>query len=751
VGADIGPRIGIDGEAEYRKQLNNIIQQAKTLDSEMKAVTSAFAKNEDSQEALTAQSEVLTKQIQTQQDRIALLEKGLSESTKKYGENATQTLKWRQSVNEAQASLNGMKQKLDNAENSVENMGDSLDDSADKADEAGGRFEKLGTICKAAGAAIAAAFVAVSAAAVSAGKALADMSKEGAAYADDVLTTSTQTGIATDKLQEYMYAAELIDVSTDTLTKSMAKQIKSMKAVQDGTKLSVEAYQKLGVQVMNADGSMRDSDTVYWEVIDALGRMKNETERDALAMQILGKSAQDLNPLIEAGSARMNELGKEAQNAGYVVGDEMLSAYGAFDDQLQYLSVGATAAKNALGTVLLPVLTDLSKEGVSLLGEFTRGIQAADGDIGKMADVVGDVLPKAIDGIMEYIPNLVELAGRIISSFGSAILDNLPMIIDSASKIALSLLSGLIDAIPEITDGALLLLLALVDGIINNISQLTEAAIQIVITLATGISEALPNLIPSIIEAIILMCKTLLDNLDQILDAAFKIIEGLADGILNALPILIEALPEIIIKIVGFITENLPKIIALGIEILIKLAAGLIKAIPQLVASIPEIIAALIKGFGEGISSMMDIGGELIAGLWEGIKNAAGWLKDKVGGFFGGIVDGIKGFLGIHSPSKVFAEIGEFTGEGFENGLSSSMDNALKTAQKEIRHGVSGLNTAVSVAGVSATGRIVAPTQNYGGLTINVYASAGQDENAIADRVMEKIQSSVVRKGAIYA
>lgn len=112
---------------------------------------------------------------------------------------------------------------------------------------------------------------------------------------------------------------------------------------------------------MNADGSMRDSDTVYWEVIDALGRMKNETERRCISYADTGKSAQDLNPLIEAGSARMNELGKEAQNAGYVVGDEMLSAYGAFDDQLQYLSVGATAAKNALGTVLLPVLTDLSK------------------------------------------------------------------------------------------------------------------------------------------------------------------------------------------------------------------------------------------------------------------------------------------------------------------------------------------------------------------------------------------------------
>ena len=174
------------------------------------------------------------------------------------------------------------------------------------SDDASGKFSGLGTACKAAAATMAAAFAAVSAAAIAGGKALIEMTKEGAAYADTVLTESTVTGIATDKLQEYMYAAELVDVSTDTLTKSMAKQIKSMKAVQDGTKLSVEAYDKLGVSVTNADGSLRDSDTVYWEVIDALGKVENETERNALGMQFLGKSAQELNPLIEAGAERMN-------------------------------------------------------------------------------------------------------------------------------------------------------------------------------------------------------------------------------------------------------------------------------------------------------------------------------------------------------------------------------------------------------------------------------------------------------------
>ena len=191
----------------------------------------------------------------------------------------------------------------------MDDMGDAADEMGDDVrkramtDEASSRFEGLGGVCKAVGT-LALALPRYPQAAISAGKALIDMSTEGAAYADTVMTESTVTGIATDKLQEYMYAAELVDVSTETLTKSMAKQIKSMKAVQDGTKLSVDAYEKLGVQVLNADGSLRDSDTVYWEDHRRTRKMQNETERDALAMQILGKSAQELNPLITVGAER---------------------------------------------------------------------------------------------------------------------------------------------------------------------------------------------------------------------------------------------------------------------------------------------------------------------------------------------------------------------------------------------------------------------------------------------------------------
>lgn len=626
---DFGLKIGLEGEKEFKKALADINQSFKVLGSEMKLVSSQFDKNDNSVEALTARNTVLNKEIEAQKQKIETLKQALENAATSFGENDRRTQAWQIQLNNAEAALNDMERELqqnnealdqaagefDDAEKQADDFGEEVEDAGKQSDDAGGKFEKLGAVCKAAGVAIAAAFAAVSAAAVAAGKALVDMAVEGAAYADTVLTESTVTGIATDKLQEYMYAAELVDVSTETLTKSMAKQIKSMKSATDGSKTMVAAYDALGVSVTDANGNMRDSDTVYWELIDALGKVENETERDALAMTILGKSAQELNPLIEAGAQRMQELGEEARNAGYVLSEDMLAAYGALDDNLQYLKVNAEGAKNALGTVLLPVLTELSGTGVELLAEFTKGISDANGDIGKMSDVIGAILPKALDAVMEYVPELLEVIASIVGSLGQAIIDNLPVIVESASQIILSILNGLIAGLPQITDGALQLILALVSGILANLPMLIETAAQVIVTIATGLATALPTLIPTLVEVVVQMCQTLVDNLPLILDAALQLITGLAQGILEALPVVIEALPEIINGIVTFLLDSIPQIIDTGIQLLTSLVQALPQIITAIVAAIPQIIDNIISAVLSAIPQIIQAGIDLLIAL----------------------------------------------------------------------------------------------------------------------------------------
>ena len=654
---DFGLKIGLEGEKEFKKALSEINQSFKVLGSEMKLVSSQFDKNDQSVEALTARNTVLNKEIEAQKQKIETLKKALENAATSFGENDRRTQAWQIQLNNAEAALNDMERELqqnndaldraagefDDAEKQADDFGDEVEDAGKQSDDAGGKFEKLGAVCKAAGVAIAAAFAAVSAAAVASGKALVDMAVEGAAYADTVLTESTVTGIATDKLQEYMYAAELVDVSTETLTKSMAKQIKSMKSATDGSKTMVAAYDALGVSVTDANGNMRDSDTVYWELIDALGKVENETERDALAMTILGKSAQELNPLIESGAQRMQELGEEARNAGYVLSEDMLAAYGALDDNLQYLKVNAEGAKNALGTVLLPVLTELSGTGVELLAEFTKGISDANGDIGKMSDVIGEILPKALDAVMEYVPELLEVIASIVGSLGQAIIDNLPVIVESASQIILSILNGLIAGLPQITNGALQLVLALVSGILSNLPMLIETAAQVIVTIATGLATALPTLIPTLVEVVVQMCQTLVDNLPLILDAALQLITGLAQGILEALPVVIEALPQIIDGIVTFFLDSIPQIIDTGIQLLTSLVEALPQIITAIVAAIPKIIDNIISAVLSAIPQIIQAGIDLLIALVRALPQIITTIVQAIPQIISGIVNALIG------------------------------------------------------------------------------------------------------------
>ena len=652
---NFGLKIGLEGEKEFKSALAEINNSFKVLGSEMKLVESQFDKNDNSVQALTARNEVLEKSIDAQKSKIETLRNALNNASTSFGETDKRTQAWQIKLNEAEAELNKMERELQNnnkqldtasgefkdAEKSADKFGDEVEDAGNQSDDSSKKFQALGGVVKGVAAGMAAAMAAVGATIVAIGNKLIDFTKQGAEYADNVLTQSQVTGIATDKLQEYMYAAELVDVSVDTLTGSMAKQIKSMKSAQGGSKSMVEAYEKLGVEIMNADGTLRDSDEVYWEIIAALGAMENETERDALAMTILGKSAQELNPLIEAGADKMEELGKQAREAGYVLSDDLLAAYGNLDDQLQLLNNGATALKNALGTVLLPILTDLASDGVGLLSEFTKGVQDANGDISKITDVIGEILPKAINVVMKYIPQLLDMIAAAVIGIGDAIVDNLDVLIECANKLIQTFLNAILKALPKLTQGAIQIVTTLVKTILANLPQILQAAIQVIVTLAQGLAKALPQLIPAVVKVVIQLVETLIQNMPLILDAALQIIEGLVQGILEALPILIEALPTIILAIVDFILGAIPQIIEVGIQLLTSLVEALPEIIEAIVAAIPQIIDGIINAVIEALPLIIDAGIKLFVSLIQALPVIIIMIVEAIPQIINGIVEAL--------------------------------------------------------------------------------------------------------------
>ena len=209
--------------------------------------------------------------------------------------------------------------------------------------------------------------------------------------------------------------------------------------------------------------------------------------------------------------------------------------------------------------------------------------------------------------------------------------------------------------------------------------------------------QGLTQLITQASQTIIpLAVETLLQNLPSIVAAGMDLIMALVNGILDNIDLLIDCTLELIDVVVDKLIENLPKLIDGGIRLIIALGIGLIEAIPQLVGKIPEIITAIIKGFASGASRILDIGKNIVEGVWQGIKNAAKWLKDKIFGFFDGIIGGVKDFLGIHSPSKVFAGIGGFMAEG----LGEGFDDQFKSVKKDIENSMNfdAANASINVS-----------------------------------------------------
>ena len=418
---NINTRFTLSGEKEYKQAISEIGSGMKVLDSEMRKVSSAYAQNADSVEALSAKNDVLGRKISTQTEKIEYLRAALQQSAEKYGEADKRTMQWQASLNNAEAELNNLnnqfdenKQKIADSSKEMGNLGDVVNGLTSKLgiqlpDSMKSSMNAMGSL-DASSLALAGGFAAVAAAIVKVEKAMISMTKESAAFADNIITLSMQTGQSTQQLQEFSYATELIDVSVDTLQGSLRKLTNNMQDTMNGTGNAKASFEALGVSVTNADGSMRSTNDVFYETIDALGQVKNETERDAMSMDIFGRSAQDLNPLIIQGSKTLKAYADEAHNMGYVLDDEALSALGAVDDAYQRLQKTQEGVKNQLAVEFAPYLEEFysdATQGVKDLGKAIKDSGIVDA-FGMLLETVGDILNPMSDLSNNRVPALTK-------------------------------------------------------------------------------------------------------------------------------------------------------------------------------------------------------------------------------------------------------------------------------------------------------------------------------------------------------
>ena len=418
---NINTKFTLSGEKEYKQAISEIGRGMKVLDSEMRKVTSAYAQNADSVEALGAKNDVLERKILTQTEKIEYLKAALQQSAEKYGEADKRTMQWQTSLNNAEADLNSLnnqvdenKQKIADSGKEMGNLGDVVNGLTSKLgiqlpDGMKSSMNAMGSL-DAQSLALAGGFAAVAAAIVKVEKAMISMTKESAAFADNIITLSMQTGQSTQQLQEFAYASELIDVSVDTLQGSLTKLTNNMQDTMNGTGNAKASFEALGGSVTNADGSMRSANDVFYETIDALGQVKNETERDAMSMDIFGRSAQDLNPLIIQGSKTLKAYADEAHNMGYVLDDEALSALGAVDDAYQRLQKTQEGVKNQLAVEFAPYLEEFYGDVTTMVKDGGKDIKDSGivDAFGMLLETVGDILNPMSDLSNNRVPALTK-------------------------------------------------------------------------------------------------------------------------------------------------------------------------------------------------------------------------------------------------------------------------------------------------------------------------------------------------------
>jgi tail tape measure protein TP901 core region len=269
----------------------------------------------------------------------------------------------------------------------------------------------------------------VVAAVVKTEKALISMTKESAAYVDNILTMSQTTGQSAEQLQEFSYATELIDVSMDTLQGSLTKLTNNMQNAINGTGDAKSAFEQLGISLTNADGSMRSANDVFYDAIDALGEVQNATERDALSMDIFGRSAQDLNPLIIQGSDTLKDYAKEAHDVGYVLDNEALEALGAVDDGFQRLQKTQESVKNQMAAEFAPYLTEFYEKITKLIKDGGQAMKESGlvDAFGMLLETVGNIIAPTDDLANGAVPNLTK-ALRPLSEVIALIADTLQVI-----------------------------------------------------------------------------------------------------------------------------------------------------------------------------------------------------------------------------------------------------------------------------------------------------------------------------------
>lgn len=658
-----------------------------------------------------------------QKKKISALSDEYDDIVEKHGASSRAAEDLEIKINKEKEALAKNEAELKKCAERLEDLKDDTEDNEKWTDKLGTAFknaakdggffhsavEKLGNGLK----------VTLKGAAIAAGAAIAGVTaamKEGitTAYewaanvgttADDLNTLSQQTGLSTDTLQRWAYAGQFIDTDLPSITDGMRQITAKMGEAAGGSESAAEGFEALGVSLYDANGQMRSGEDVFMDTITALGGIANETERDALAMTIFGESAQNLNPLIEAGIDNFEALGDEAESMGLILDEEALAMAGAFSDTQAQFNSQLTAMQNSIGLIAIPAFSSLLETVTGTMSSINTAL--ADGFQEEDMEVIGEALTTGLTEAVSQISGLVETVTPYLLEFLVMLVDSLsamlPEVIPPLITAAVSALSSIAENLPEIVDAIIL-------------------GLQAVDWAATA-------------QAII---DGLVGGLQSAAEAALDLIKGVAETIWNA--------------VLDFFGIHSPSTLAsdAGGFILDGLVAGMSSAVEAVCGKVKEIFGKIwsaiksIFGFGEEESAENDAkaaGGSLVEGIGDGIAGSEEELQGKITQLTSSMLAALDAELLISDGSSAVTKpYGEAIVQGVADGAASAESSVFTSAALAVYSAAqTAFADAFSVSG--GWGK-----SSYSGQFASIGASIAQ---GIADGITNS--TSVITSAAVAA
>ena len=467
------------------------------------------------------------------------------------------------------------------------------------------------------------------------GKSIVSTAKDTAAYGDNVDKLSQKIGISAEAFQEWDYIFSQNGADIGILQTGMRTLTNSLQSASQGSASAQAKFDALGLSV--SDLASMSQEDMFAAVVQRLQEMPEGAERTALATDVLGRSAMELQPLLNQTADSTEALRQQAHDLGLVMSDEAVKNSAAFTDSMDNLKRSFEAAKNEIGAAFLPSLTEITNGLANLIAGNEGAQESIVNGFTSMGETIASAMPRIVETFSTLIVALAEIAPDIIKSLADGILTALPNVFPVIVEVVTDVLQMFIENLPMII----------------------EVGIQLIGQLITGIAEALPELIPAAIDAILTIVDGLINNIDLLIDCSVKLITGLAEGLIKALPILIEKAPIIIEKLV----------------------IGIIGAIPKLLIAAAQIITNFAQALNDIAPRLQEVGHNLVEGLKNGIINAWNGMVEKVKDMASNLVQSVKNVFSINSPSKVFEQIGDYCVQGFEEGFDAFGDGAVKDVQ----------------------------------------------------------------------